>query len=47
MGFAVWASMPQARQRDTSSEKASALMAMMGTVLASGRSMARIATVDS
>lgn len=47
MGLAMWAFMPQVRQRCTSSENASALIAMIGTVAASLRSRARIAFVAS
>ncbi len=47
MGLAVWAFMPQSMQRWMSSAKASAVMAMMGIVLASGRSSARMAWVAS
>ena len=45
-GFAVWAFMPQSRQRWTSSENASAVMAIMG-MSASGRPELRVAFVAS
>ena len=47
MGLATWAFMPQARAWRSSSAKALAVMAMMGMVPASGRSIARIARAAS
>ena len=44
-GFAMWPFMPASRHSRTSSSKALAVMAIMGVVLASGRSSARMALV--
>ena len=46
-GLERWAFMPACRERYTSSSKALAVRAMMGTVLASGRSRARRARAAS